>query len=485
MLILRRLIAALLLFTAFQTNAQSTNYLFECWRKQVKFTQSQYLKFSYQETLNRFEHSFEPWQQSKYLGKGTIWSNYINFFKQDTLTNGKRTYFSKLEFTESNMLFLDYGDKDLFPVSESLFFNQIFQTARYSPIMLINYFFQQEIQIEKESNEDVAIYRTIINKAIVKLYINKSESLISKVTILNDDELYGDVLSTFVYSNYSTRSKIFYPKTIKIEKVNGQLKDEVIITDVLLVDKTPDLLNKPADYEIKKDKEVIPVIRVKKYSEHIHFIELEHTDDRVMVVEFKDFLLVAESPLNSENGELIISEVKKIASDKPIKYFVFGHYHPHYLGGLRPFVHKEVTVLSTKSNINYVKYLANASHSLNPDSLQIQPKALLIEEIVKIKTITDGKFEMRIYNIGDKSRHTKDYLIYYFPDQKLLFEDDLVWIKRTGEVKQASKRQAGLYYAIKELGLEIDTIIQSWPVADYGVKTIIPFNDLEQSINYR
>jgi len=36
--------------------------------------------------------------------------------------------------------------------------------------------------------------------------------------------------------------------------------------------------------------------------------------------------------------------------------------------------------------------------------------------------------------------------------------------------------------AIKELKLDVKTIIQSWPVADYGVKTVIPFEDLEKSM---
>ena len=98
-------------------------------------------------------------------------------------------------------------------------------------------------------------------------------------------------------------------------------------------------------------------------------------------------------------------------------------------------------------------------------------------------TVTDGEFEMKIYFIGEKSQHTNDYLIYYFPTEKLLFEDDLVKIAREGEVKKASGRQVGLYNAIMELGLKIDVIIQSWPVKDYGLKTVIPFTDLEKSMN--
>jgi hypothetical protein len=161
---------------------------------------------------------------------------------------------------------------------------------------------------------------------------------------------------------------------------------------------------------------------------------------------------------------------------------VFGHYHPHYLGGIRPFVHKGAIIICSDINIEYVKYIVNAPHTLKPDSLQKEPRPLQVEHIKDSLTISDGNFEMKIYFIGEKSKHTKDYLIYYFPVEKLLFQDDLVWIAKEGEIKKAGERQAGLYNAIIELNLEIETIIQSWPVADYGVKTIIPFKDLESSM---
>jgi glyoxylase-like metal-dependent hydrolase (beta-lactamase superfamily II) len=294
--------------------------------------------------------------------------------------------------------------------------------------------------------------------------------------------LFGDVLSTFTYQDYSVAGNLSYPRTIQIEKINGKVKDEVKILTSNTTNEAPQLLEKPIDYSLKEDEETVSEIKVEKFSDNIHFIELKHTDDKIMIVEFSDFLLVAEAPLNSKNGELIISEAKKIAPNKPIKYFVFGHYHPHYLGGMRPFIHKGAKIICSKQNEEYVKYLANAPHTLNPDSLQIQAKPLLIEEIKDSLTITDGKFPMKIYFIGKKSEHTNDYLIYYFPTEKLLFEDDLVWIPKKGEIRKASGRQAGLYNAIKELGLEVQTIIQSWPVADYGVKTIIPFKDLKESM---
>lgn len=477
----------LLFFITIQAIAKPKDYLQQCWNKLVKPIQELHLTFAYTEKVNELEHSFEPWQQTNYAGKGIVWVNADNFLKNDTLVNfaRNRAYYSKTQLSKSELLFLDYGDKDLFEVTQSMLLDQPFKTARYSPVRLVDYFYQQKAVLDKESSNEFAVYRLTVNKAIVKLFVSKDNNLLSKATTLHYDELFGDVLSTFTYSNYSNIEKLFYPRNIDVAKINDKIKDEVTLSIGKIVNEVPRLLVKPNNYKSKEDQQPTPEIKTEKYSANIHFIELKHTDDKVMVVEFSDFLLVAEAPINSKNGELIIAEANKIAPNKPIKYFVFGHYHPHYLGGIRPFISRGAKIIASKADQEYVNYIASAPHSLNPDNLHLQPKPVLFEEIKDSLTITDTKFEMKIYFIGKKSEHTNDYLIYYFPSEKLLFQDDLVWISKEGEIKKASGRQAGLYNAVKELGLDIKTIIQSWPVADYGVKTVIPFSDLEKSIELK
>lgn len=475
-------LAILLLIVVTNLFAGQKDYLTKCWTKQAKIRSDNYLSLAYAEKLNKLEHSFQPWQQSNYFIKGRLWCRGDHFLKQDTLTSGNTTYYSKTNLSKTDLVFLDYGDKDLSTITRSVHSNHLIESARYSPIVLLNYFVAQKIRIAEESNDQVAVYKTIINKTVVTFFIRKSDSLLDKITLFADDELFGDVLTTIHYSDYSTIDELSYPTTIQIQKINGKVNDELKISMASLVPVAPTLLDKPAGYTIKNDEEDKIEVKSERYNSSIHFIELKHTDDKCLVVEFKDFLLIAEAPLNSKNGELLINEARKIAPAKPIRYFVFGHYHPHYTGGMRPFIHKGAKIICTKGDEEYVKYLASAPHTLNPDSLQLQPKALQIQEVKDSLTITDGGFTMKIYFIGRKSEHTNDYLIYYFPAEKLLFEDDLVWIAKTGVIKKASKRQAGLYKAIKELGLDVKLIVQSWPVADYGVKTVIPFEDLEKSM---
>jgi glyoxylase-like metal-dependent hydrolase (beta-lactamase superfamily II) len=476
----------LLFLMTFQASAQKEDHLLQCWKQQVKPLQGQYFNFSYEETLNELYHSPEPWQQLNYKGTGMIWCNAGNFLRQDTLIHGKRILYSKTQFNKDEFLYVDYGRKELSTPTPSIISEQLINTARYLPTTLINYCFQQKILVNKEkSDNDFAVYSVTINKTIVALYIDKHKNLLGKITVLNHDELHGDVLSTFTYSNYTIKEKLFYPQMIEVEKMNGKLNDEIKILNASLVNKAPQLLNKPDDYKVKEDIETKPEIKVEKYSNNIHFIDLIHAGAKAMVVEFSNFLLVAEAPLSSENGELIISEARKIAPGKPIKYFTFGHHHPHYLGGMRAFIHKGASVLSTTADVPYIKYLANAQRTLSPDSLQLEPKPLQIEEIRDSTTITDGQYELKIYAIGKKSGHTSDYLIYYFPEEKLLFEGDLVWIEKKSDPKKAGVTQTGLYNTAKEMGLNVKTIIQSWVTSPEVYKTVIPFEDLEQAMNVK
>ncbi len=481
-------VLASLIFLLFTLNAhsQQTDCLNACWSKQVKPLQQQWLSFSFTETINQFEHSFKPWQATTYAVKGLVSLNTDSFSKTDTLGSGKRIMFSKTRLNPASLLLLDYGEDSLAAPTEKALQEALIQTARYSPVLLINYFFELHIPAQKETLstnlKPLAIYKTTVGHTIVTLYIRKADQLISHITTLSDDELFGDVLTTFLYTGYTRLSKLSYPDSIHIQKINGKLRDEVAISGASFVTKAQQIFAAGSGLGFLKEKPNHPELSSEKYDDHIHFINLKHTDDKVLLVEFNDFLVVEGAPLNSENGELIRSEAKRIAPGKPIKYFLFGHYHPHYLGGMRPFIHAGATVVTCKTDEDYVRYLAAAPHRLNPDSLQLQPEALKLEEIKESKTIADANYEMRIYFIGDKSTHTNDYMIYYFPAEKLLFEDDLVWISQTGIIQKAGARQAGLYHAIIDLGLDVTTIVQSWPVAAMGVKTIIPFTDLEQSM---
>lgn len=487
-LLLLNLLSPRLNSAAWPPGTPSPGALARCWAKQVEPLGPQYLQVRYQEQRSELEHSAQPWQQTPYQARGTLWINATQFRQIDTLFSPTRQkqYYAKTQADPQTLLVLEPGEDKLTAISPQRLAAQSLAVARYSPIWLLDYAHRYPPVLEpKRSSTQRACYQLQINQTRVSLYIRRSDGLLDQVTLLEADPMLGDLLTTITYQDYRRLDQSWQPTRITIDKVNGRLHDQVLLAQAKLSPQAPVLLQQPADYALTPVGQVSPTLQVEKYSDHLYFITLPHTDDRVMLVEFKDFLLVAEAPLSSENGELIIQQVRQLSPAKPIRYFVAGHHHPHYLGGVRPFVHRGATILSSPGNETYFHDLISAPHQLSPDSLALSPKPLKLESVGAHKTITDGQFRMEIYHMGHQSAHTDDYLIYYFPDQQLLFEDDLVWIPKTGKPARVSDRQAGLYRFIAQLGIPVRLIVQSWPVGDMGVKTEIPFTDLAASVEQK
>lgn len=471
-----------LFFYSFLSDAQEVDVLSNSWKKQVKPLKKNAVELCFSENLQEFYHSFKPRQEMNSKVSGSVWYSATAFLKSDTLFGRSKKYHSQTVYKKDLLLWLDYGSKELEKISKKQYADELYKTLRYTPALMLNYFYTHQHKQLNKLDAEYAVYQTRIDDAQVELYIRKEDAFVAKIITLRADELYGDVQDVYHYDNYVQNGSIFYPSRIEIEKLNGKLVDELSISKATFVSKTPDLLAIPKHYTIEDDTLVRSSFTIQKYSDHIYFINLQHTDDRVMLVNFADFLLIAEAPLNSANGELIIEQAKKIAPNKPIKYFAFGHFHNHYIGGVRAFVHKGAEIICSKYNEDYLSYLVNAPRRLSPDSLQMQARPLKKKELNDSLMISDGAYSLWIYFMGEQSAHTQDYLIYYFPQEKLVFEDDLVWIEKEGAIKKANKRQAGLYHAIKQHSLKVDTIVQSWPVEGYGVKTHIPFADLEESM---
>jgi glyoxylase-like metal-dependent hydrolase (beta-lactamase superfamily II) len=471
-----------LCFFLVTSHTDSKNYLKKCWELQVKPLNGQFLDFSYRENREQLYHSPEPWLTLNYKSTGEIHCRPGEFLQSDTILKGEKQYCSFLQSRKDELLSLPYWSKTPLAVTRGECLNQVFELSRYSPVLLIDFFNEKKVTPDTDSDQKYAVYSLDINKTNVHLFIRKSDCLLEKVSTRQNHDILGDVTTTYSYSNFGKYGRVNFPQQIRIEKVHG-ITDEVTVTGMKFSGEAANLVERPADYSIAEDEIKTPETVVEKVGEHVFTIDLKHVETKVGLVEFEDFLVVLDAPLNSANGELIILEAKKIAPGKPIRYFAFGHHHPWYIGGVRAFIHKGIKVLSVESDIPYLQFIANAAHTLKPDSLHLQPKPLLTEVLDSHMTITDGKLKLEIYRIGKKSEHTNDYLVFYLPSEKLAFEGDLVWVSKEGPITKASPTQAGLYHAIKDLGIEVKTVIQTWPTGEKRkTKHIIPFSDIEESM---
>lgn len=463
------------------TAARDTDYLARCWNQQAGLLQGRFILFTYHQHRNEFYHSPEPWQVLKSESRGMLWCGGEGFGQCDTVTRGEKQYISQKRWLKDELLNQPYWSREPVSATGETLAEQPMEAARYSPIALLHYFSIHKPVSSGEAGSEHAVYTLTIQKIIVRLFIRKSDCLLDSVTTTESDDMWGDVLTVFHYDDYTTYEGIQYPKHVCIIKPH-HVQDDIWLSAAGLSGAITPLLNVPAraEEEEKTDTAVV----VEKLADYIHAINLYEANSRAVLVEFADFLLVIDAPLNSKHGERVIREARKIAPSKEVKYYAFGHHHPWYLGGVRPFIHKETTILTTPGTLPYLQFIATAPHTLGPDSLQMEPRPLHTELIIDSHAVvSDGTFTMHIHHIGMRSAHTSDYLVFYFPSAKLLLQGDLAWIPKDGPVKKAGSRQAGLYHAIVARGLQVDTIVQSWPGgAEPGCKTIFAFEELEQSV---
>jgi len=472
-----------LVFPVMATDAP--DYLSECWNKQGEALEGRLLLLDYSEDQNKFYHSPEPWQVMNYKSTGRVWCGAGEFAQVDTIARGEKHYVSKKQWRGGVLLEQPYWSKEPAAATQSTLLRQPVTGARYSPVALLRFFLDRQPAPEKEVDAGRAIYTLKVDDIIVRLYIRTADYLLEQVSATESDNMWGDVTTLYRYNDYFTVEGLSYPRQVENEKLRG-VKDHITLNAVRFINEPVSILDIREGYTAREEEKEATEVKVERLADHIYGINMFHAGSRAVVVEFNDFLTVVEAPLSSENGELVIAEARKLAPQKPIRYYAFGHHHPWYLGGVRPFIHKGVTVITVPEDLDYLRFIASAPHTLEPDSLQLQPKALSWEVMEDSqKTIEDGTMRMDIYRIGKKSAHTNDYLVFYFPAQRLLLEGDLTWIPLDGTVKKASERQAGLYQAIRERGLEVDTIVQSWPVntEEYKCKAVFPFSDLEKSMN--
>jgi hypothetical protein len=93
--------------------------------------------------------------------------------------------------------------------------------------------------------------------------------------------------------------------------------------------------------------------------------------------------------------------------------------------------------------------------------------------------LTDTACPVIAFETGSKTSHTNEYLLFYFPQQKLLFEGDLVLFPQSGVLAQG-KRAYAVYDLISAKGLQVDKIVPSWPL--YRYKDEATLEDLKMAL---
>jgi len=233
------------------------------------------------------------------------------------------------------------------------------------------------------------------------------------------------------------------------------------VADALL---TPPAVLEPAPYS-EEDETLVAVPPLKAIASGLWSADLTDIDSRTLIVEFADHLAVIEVAMGSANGERIVAAVRRKWPGKPIRYVLFSHYHPSYTGGLRALVAEGATVVTTPGNEKFVRHVVALPFRIQPDRLARQPRPVKIVTFADRYELADSTNRLVAINYGERSQHTDEFVLFWFPQQKVLFETEHGWVRSNGTLR-AGRRAKGLLGWLDEQGLDVERIVQSFPMRD-------------------
>jgi len=201
-------------------------------------------------------------------------------------------------------------------------------------------------------------------------------------------------------------------------------------------------------------------------------IDLVSMSTRVTVAEFDDFVFVIEGVYNARNGDLVVESIRN-RFKKPVRYFSFSHLHGQYIGSVRSYVYAGATVLVPPTTQPMVEQLAKADHDLRPDALARDHKRLLVEAVKERWQYEDDTNTIDIYNIP--SGHTDEYLVFYFPRQKVLLTGDLLFFRPEKPLTGRSKQLCG---TLAKLDVDVDAYWATWPLEGYGTRNVVTGDEM-------
>lgn len=183
-----------------------------------------------------------------------------------------------------------------------------------------------------------------------------------------------------------------------------------------------------------------------------------------VAVEFRDFAAVFEAPLDEERSLAVIEEVVRLIPGKPIRWVINSHQHFDHAGGLRAYMHIGATIVTHWKNYDFYNrdVLTYQPRTVKPDMLSLWPPTELAEgyyyETIRENfIISDGARNLNVHYVHPLA-HVEGMLIAYLPNEKVLFEADLLDTNHSGPATPTSD-QANFYKAVRKLGLEVKQIV--------------------------
>jgi glyoxylase-like metal-dependent hydrolase (beta-lactamase superfamily II) len=292
------------------------------------------------------------------------------------------------------------------------------------------------------------------------LHFDATTGLLAKTETLADNAVLGDALTETLFSDYRDvavgAAKVRLPARV-VTRVAGEVTQETkyatIEANAAL---TEDMLAAPKDaINVPPAPMAAGGMPVTKLGDDAYYL-LGGTHFSI-AVGFKDHVVVVEAPLGEDRSLAVLAKVAELFPGKPVRYVVPTHFHFDHSGGLRTYVSKGITILTTPGNKAMIERMSAAPHTIRPDSLSREAKKPVIETFTKKKVLSDGARTLELHDVGPNP-HVTEMVVAYLPKEKALFVADLITIPLSGPWPPPSPALVDFADRMAKLGLDVETI---------------------------
>jgi len=308
-----------------------------------------------------------------------------------------------------------------------------------------------------------------------RIYLDPTTHLPTQVEILEDDPLEGDSRYTLRYSDWRKVDSIMIPFGLRLELNGKPLQEDQIKSVRNNVSLAPDTFSVPESIRNQKpDAKAIasqwllrrvagnvsyqdlgrnPPVEFVQIADGVY--QIQGSSHNTIIIEMLDYLVAVEGPLYEERSHPVVKAVKERFPNKPIRYVIPTHHHLDHAGGIRGFMAEGAIVVVPFIAQSFYARVAKAPHTLRPDSLEKNRRAVVIESYGGgYRVLTDGSRQIQIYPM--RTSHAEDFQVIYLPREKIVIEADHV-SPRKGQVRSAPAVKE-FVEGIDRLQLDVTTV---------------------------
>jgi len=170
--------------------------------------------------------------------------------------------------------------------------------------------------------------------------------------------------------------------------------------------------------------------------------------------------MIVEPPTGGRGPKPTINKAREMFPSKPIRYVVVTHHHDDHSGGVRSYVAEDVAVVTTPANRRYFERMAAGNFTVTPDDQSERRRPVRFEFVEGGRRVfTDGRQTVEIVDIGP-GPHAREMLVAYLPNEKLVFQGDLVNLPNHGRWMPSTVNDATLHFydSLQRLGLRVERV---------------------------